>query len=286
MTKQHGLGKGLDALFNTQEKQAQTPEQGVQEIRLADIDPNPNQPRKAFDMEALAQLAESIRQYGVIQPVTVEAAEGRYRLIAGERRWRAARLAELATIPVIVRTVDAQQQMEISLIENLQREDLNPIEEAQALQAIMDSGEYTQEELAQRMGRSRPAVANVLRLLQLPVEILQMLQEQKLSEGHGRALLGAPEEERIALAEKAIAQEWSVRQLEAAAQQSRSEAKASPKTAHAELSWQAWEDAVGQRLGTKVRIQGTQDKGRMTIEYYQRADLERVLEVLGVSADE
>ena len=280
MNKQHGLGKGLDALFNTQEKQVQ----GVQEIRLADIDPNPRQPRKTFDPEALAQLADSIRLHGVIQPVIVEVLGDRYRLVAGERRWRAARLAELVTVPVIVKTLDAQQQMEISLIENLQREDLDPVEEAQALQAVMEAGGYTQEQLAQRMGRSRPAVANALRLLSLPVEILHMLQAGQLSEGHGRALIALEEPLQLELAHKAVQGGWSVRQLEAAVQQIKETAARKPaKTSEA---WQPWEDAIGQRLGTKVRIQGTQEKGRMTIEYYQRSDLERVLEILGVTGED
>ena len=216
MKANRGLGRGLDALMP--EIPQEDARERVMMLRMGDIDPNPEQPRRKFDAQALAELAASIRQVGVLQPILVTEIEGRYRIIAGERRWRAARLAEMEEIPAIVRPLDEIERMEAALIENIQREDLNPLEEALAVRALMEKCGLTQEKAAERLGRSRPAVANLLRLLTLPEPVLEMLRDGKLSAGHARALVAVEDPARcIALAEKAVREGWSVRQIEQAA---------------------------------------------------------------------
>ena len=187
MAKQRGLGKGLEALFADNDTAG---EQGAVTLKLSEIEPNREQPRKRFDEEALTQLAESIRIHGVIQPLLVRpAAGGTYQLVAGERRWRAARMAGLTEVPAVIKELSEQEAMELALIENLQREDLNPIEEALGYQELMDAYGFTQEQVAKRVGKSRSAVANALRLISLPEEIRPMLEDGSLSAGHARALL-------------------------------------------------------------------------------------------------
>lgn len=208
------LGKGLDALWGDTTLQDQAG--GSVTIPVAQIEPGLNQPRKHFDEEALAGLAESIRQHGIIQPLTVRRlSSGYYQIIAGERRWRAARMAGLAEVPAIVIEADDRMVMELGLIENLQREDLNPMEEAAGYRSLIEDYGLTQEEAAQRVSRSRPAVANAMRLLALPQEVQWLIEQGNLSAGHGRALLSLPTpEEQIAFAEEIMAHHWSVRETE------------------------------------------------------------------------
>ena len=210
-----GLGSGLSSLF---EQNAADPAGGVQTVRITEIEQNRSQPRKRFDDESLTELAESIQAHGMLQPIVVRpVGERRYQIVAGERRWRAARVAGLSEIPVIVRELDDTAALEVALVENLIREDLNPIEEALGYRTLADRFSLTQEEIAQRVGKSRPAVANALRLLSLPEEIVDLLKSGALSPGHARALLSLPEKEALALSQRVLQEELSVRQTEALA---------------------------------------------------------------------
>ena len=211
--KTHGLGRGLDSLFQDNTEDWGT---AIQEISVGELDPNPDQPRQTFDDESIAQLAESIRSQGVLQPLlVVPASGGRYRIIAGERRFRAGRAAGLETLPCIVKDIDVVRQMEIALIENLQREDLNPLEAAKGIQALMKQCGYTQEKVSARLGKSRPAVANLLRMLTLPDEVTEMVRDGLLTAGHARVLAGLESrEEQIRMAHLAAEEGMSVRRLE------------------------------------------------------------------------
>ena len=217
MATQKGLGKGLGALFGDINEQTETPAEGAVSLPLQKIEPNPLQPRKTFDPDELASLAESIRMHGIIQPLTVrKLPSGFYQIIAGERRWRAARLAGLSDVPVVIIEADDKKAMELALIENLQRADLNPIEEALGYQELMGTYEMTQEQAAARVGKSRPAVANALRLLSLSPAVLELVKDGALSAGHARALLPVKDEaQQLSLAQKVMALGLSVRQTEA-----------------------------------------------------------------------
>lgn len=289
MAKSRGLGRGLDALIPTaapkaQEQPAVPQREGeaVLKLSLADIDPNREQPRKRFETEALEQLAQSMRNVGVLQPIIVSATEGgRYRIIAGERRWRAARLAGLSTIPAIVRDMDAAHTREAALIENLQRDDLNPVEEAQAIRQLMDDFGATQEQIAGKLGKSRPAIANAVRLLTLPDEVLELVREGKLTAGHARALVVLDDPERqIKLALMAVEKGWTVRQIEAAAQlpAGGTEHKCPPRLP--ELT--DMERMAREVFGTRAQMSGTLEKGKLTLSYYSRDDLDRIYEVLEI----
>ena len=289
MAKSRGLGRGLDALIPTaapkaQEQPAVPQREGevVLKLSLADIDPNREQPRKRFETEALEQLAQSMRNVGVLQPIIVSATEGgRYRIIAGERRWRAARLAGLSTIPAIVRDMDAAHTREAALIENLQRDDLNPVEEAQAIRQLMDDFGATQEQIAGKLGKSRPAIANAVRLLTLPDEVLELVREGKLTAGHARALVVLDDPERqIKLALMAVEKGWTVRQIEAAAQlpAGGTEHKRPPRLP--ELT--DMERMAREVFGTRAQMSGTLEKGKLTLSYYSRDDLDRIYEVLEI----
>ncbi len=274
-----GLGRGLDALLPQNDDFLDTT---VREIPVSDIDPNLSQPRKAFNKDALEQLADSIRQAGMLQPILVVENGTRYRIVAGERRFRAARIAGLITIPCLVRNLTAEQQMEAALIENLQREDLNPIEEAQAIQRLMKQCGYTQEDAAKKLGRSRPAVANSLRLLTLPESVIAMVVEGKLSAGHARVLAGvAPESRQLELAHQTVLYGYNVRKLEEAAQKKPLPARTAPaaKPASAELS--ALVDTVRRTLGVKTVLTGTERKGKITLTYSSAQELEHIYEVFG-----
>ena len=256
--KQSGLGRGIDALFGDMGLEEENTENIVQMIDIGLIDPNKEQPRKRFDADALSQLADSIRSVGVIQPIVLSPNGRRYTIIAGERRWRAARLAELKEIPALVREVETVRRMEMSLIENIQRTDLNAIEEAQAIDALMQQCGLTQEQAAQRLGKSRSAVANLLRLLSLPEGVAQMVVSGELSEGHARALLGAPSVgDMVSLAEKVAANGLNVRQTETLVKNYRqglSEREEKPRCAELSLV----EEAARMRFGTKVTISGNE----------------------------
>jgi len=276
--KTHGLGRGLDALL----PETQDLEAGLQQIPIGDIDPNQDQPRQTFDQEALAQLAQSIRDQGILQPLlVVPGFGGRYTLVAGERRWRAARMAELDTVPCIVRDMDIAQQMEIALIENLQREDLNPMEEAAGIRGLMDQCGYTQENAAARLGMSRPNVANLLRLLTLPEEIRAMIREGKLSAGHGRVLAGlASDALKKRLAAQAIAGGWSVRRLEEAAAEENGRQKPKPEKKPMPVELHELQERFLKTMGVRTTLVGNAKKGRITLTYSSADELEHINDML------
>ena len=278
-----GLGRGLNALLGDPELTA--PGEGSVSLPISQVQPGLNQPRKRFDPESLADLADSIRIHGVIQPVTVRRlASGYYQIIAGERRWRAAKQAGLEEIPAVIIEADDRKVMELGLIENLQREDLNPAEEARGYQVLMEEYGLTQEQVAQRMGKSRPAIANTLRLLALPEDLLALVEEGALSSGHARALLGAPTAalQREA-AKQVVERQLSVRQTEALIRALQREKKEKPAPAQgpdlALYLGEAEKDLSG-RLGRKVKIAHKGSKGRVELEYYNEQDLEALLELL------
>lgn len=280
--KARGLGRGLDALMPELPSEN---EERVAMLPIGDIDPSPAQPRRRFDQAALKELADSIRQVGVLQPILVCAMEGRFRIIAGERRWRAARMAELEKIPAIVRDMEKVARMEAALIENLQREDLNPMEEAAAVRALMEECGLTQEAAAERLGRSRPALANLLRLLTLPERVTDLVLEGKLSAGHARALAGIEDARKCeALAARAVAEGWSVRQMEQAAQGVQAEAKRPQRPAKRQLpEFLELEERLRFAFGMKAQITGTLEKGRITLQYGSREELERLYDAMGES---
>lgn len=279
-TPKHGLGRGLEALLGGEPLQAPDPGDQVLSIRLQDIDPNRDQPRRAFDEESLRELSDSIRSVGVVQPILVARAGARYSIIAGERRFRAAHLAGLHEIPAIVRDFDATKRLEIALIENLQREGLNPVEEATGVRALIAECGYTQEQAAGRLGKSRPAIANLLRLLTLPEAVLDMLKAGTLSAGHARALAGLDSAEaQVRLANLTRAQALSVRQLERICQQQATapEKKTRPRPA-GELA--QLETMARDVFGTRVKLEGDEKRGRLILTYSSYEDLERIWDIL------
>ena len=266
------------------EKESEKNAETVVFISLDDIRPNSAQPRKVFDQEALQDLASSLREHGVIQPVLLRPAKNGYELVAGERRWRAARLAGLKQIPAIVRTLDDRQNMFYALIENMQREDLNSIEEAQGMEEMMNAFGLNQEETAKAVGKSRSYVANALRLLRLPAEIQDLVMNGQLSAGHARAIAGLEGESlQLQAAQKCVEGGWSVRQVEGYTGEvkkpaKRKKSRASGKNKDRELA--AVEQQITETLGTKVRIHGTEKKGKLELDYYSRGELERLVEIL------
>ena len=277
--KTHGLGRGLDSLFPGTEEWGTS----IQEIPVGDLDTNPDQPRQTFDDESIAQLADSIRDQGVLQPLLVVPFNGgRYRIIAGERRYRAGRLAGLETLPCIVKDIDVVRQMEIALIENLQREDLNPLEAAKGIQALMKQCGYTQEKVSTRLGKSRPAVANLLRMLTLPDEVTEMVRDGLLSAGHARVLAGLnSREEQIRLAHLAANEGMSVRRLEQLASNVKAKKPARKRKAvslPAELN--ELQDKIRMKTGLKSTMTGTISKGKIVLQYSTREELERLNDVL------
>ena len=292
MKNNRGLGKGLSALFSETEEDYgksllfdEESEKGgdVTEIDISSIFANPNQPRKIFEPNALKELADSISKHGVIMPIIVNKSGDRYMIIAGERRFRASKLAGLTKIPAIVKTYNERQIKEISLIENLQREDLNPIEAATAMRSLMDDYGLTQEDLADRIGKSRPAIANTLRLLSLSPEVIKLVSNGELSAGHARALISLPQSEQLKIANSAIKEGSSVRDIEKKVKDffTPPEEKAKKKLRQ-EMSAELKElVAEMQRvLGTKVNAIGNDKKGRIYIDYYTRDDLDRLAEFI------
>ena len=288
MTKpRRGLGMGLDALFDASSIEVEGGR--LRMVPLSAIEPNKDQPRREFDEEKLQQLADSISRYGVLQPLLVrDMGNGRYQLLAGERRWRAARLAGLTELPVQLKELEDQGVLEVALSENLQREDLNPMEQAGGYRRLMEEFSLTQEEVAARVGRSRPAVANTLRLLSLPKTIQDMVQEGALSEGHGRAPVGLDESVSLPLALQACEQGLSVRQLErlasAAAKAGREGESPAPEPAK-DLYARQLGEALSGRLGRRVQLRPGAKKGRIEIEYYDNQDLCALLEQLGLPVE-
>lgn len=300
MAKKRGLGRGLDSLFGDneiayenaqssvlEEKQAKnqekTSESGTPlEINIDLIEPNLNQPRKNFDQDALQELADSISVHGVIQPIVVNKQEGKYLIIAGERRWRASRLAGLETVPAIIKEYNDQQIKEISLIENLQREDLNPIEAANAIKSLMKEFKFTQEEVAKRIGKARPTIANTLRLLTLDKNVIELIETNRLSAGHARCL--------VALSDKALQNKFallacdnkmSVRDLEEAIRKlTEPKEKKEEKVVIQSLELTDLIHNMQRVFATKVKAVGNDNKGRIYIDYYTRDDLDRILELI------
>lgn len=275
--KKMGLGRGLDALL----PETNDMDNMVSMIAVTEIDRNPDQPRRDFDETALQTLADSIRAAGVLQPLLVVEENGRYRIVAGERRFRAARIAGLDKVPCIVRELSAQEQMEAALIENLQREDLNPIEEAAAVKQFMDACHYTQEQAAKRLGKSRPALANLLRLLSLPQVVQDDVIAGRLSAGHARVLAGIEEERRqIALAQLAILEGLSVRELEKAAAQPTPVVKSKPVPKPLPLELQDMENRMQETFGLRTQLRGTRKRGKIILQYYSEDELERLYQCL------
>jgi len=277
-----GLGRGLNALLGDPELPAQG--EGSVALPISQVEPGLNQHRKRFEQGALDDLAESIRVHGIIQPLTVRRlATGYYQIIAGERRWRAAKAAGLQEVPAVIIEADDRKVMELGLIENLQREDLNPAEEARGYRTLMEEYGLTQEQVAQQMGKSRPAITNTLRLLALPEEVMTLVEENALSAGHARAILGAPTAALQKEAAKQVVEgQLSVRQTEALIKALQKEKKERPKEQGPDLSLYLGElekDLAG-RLGRKVKIAHKGKKGRVELEYYNEQDLETLLALL------
>ncbi len=280
-----GLGKGLDAFFaNIEPEQEET----VKEISIKELRPNPYQPRKNFDQDSIDELKASIEKHGILQPIIARKSIKGYEIVVGERRYRAAKAAGLERIPVVVRELSEQQMMEMAVLENLQREDLTPIEEASAYQMLMERLNLTQEDLAKRLGKSRPHIANHLRLLSLPADIQDLITDGKISMGHGRALLGLKKKENMKkVAEKVIKEGLNVRQLEKLVQELNEYVPRETKKPKQEKSVfiREQEAYLRERFGTTVNIKQykNKDKGKIEIEYFSKDDLERLIELLGAN---
>ena len=281
--KKGGLGRGLDALFadNSIEEIAST---SAVKLKIMDIEPNRDQPRKIFDEDALAELADSIAKHGVIQPLLVRPMpDGSYQLVAGERRWRASRMAGLTEVPVVIKELSDDEAMALALIENLQREDLNAIEEAQGIKALMDTLSLTQDEAAERVGKSRPAVANALRLLKLPDSVIALVSDGKLSPGHARALLGFKDEQDIIeTADLIIEKGLTVRDVEKLVKKRNKEPKAEKTAARRASYYDEVELALTDFLGRKVKV-GTKpgkESGVLEIDFFDKDDLTRLADAL------
>ena len=281
--KKGGLGKGLDALFMDNET---VDSGGVVTLRLSQIEPNRDQPRKIFSEEALNELADSIREHGVLQPLLVRPLPGgSYQLVAGERRWRASRMAGLQEVPVVIREMDEEQAMEIALIENLQREDINAIEEATGYKQLMERYGMTQEQVAKRVGKSRPAIANALRLLNLPQKVMDMVGEGEVSPGHARALLAFDDQDRIVeIAQKVKTGKYSVRDIERMAK-NQDEKKEKAAKAPEEPAWGGksaflteMEIAMSMEMGRNVRIIPNGEGGTLQIQFWDEEDLKSLAE--------
>ena len=280
VNRQHGLGRGLGALLSSPgPASAEAPGAAAVELPIDAIAPNPHQPRKDFNDKALLDLSASLRQSGVLQPVVVRRVGEGYQLIVGERRWRAAKLAGITRIPAVIREVSDAQSLELALVENLLREDLNPMEEAEAYQRLLAEFGWTQEELAQRVARDRSSVANCLRLLKLPELIQADLRAGRLTMGHARALLSLDSPaEQLRLREQILAHSWSVRTTEEGVQAKRARPARRQLRRSADLA--AVEDALRVALATRVRLVGSERAGRIEIAYSSREELDRLAELI------
>ncbi len=300
MAKKGGLGKGLDILIpqgvlredskkkNVSEKASQKGENVDFMVKISMVEPNKEQPRKVFDEDALNELAQSIKQHGIIQPLVVVKKEDHYEIVTGERRWRAAQIAGLKTVPVVVKELTEQEIMEISLIENIQREDLNPIEEAMAYQRLMQEFHMKQEEISQKVSKSRASIANAIRLLKLDKDVQQMLASRQISSGHARALLTLENlDEQYDLATRIIEEGLNVRQTEELVkllnepqEEKVQETAKETLDEQTKLIYQNYENLLKQVMGTKVSIKKKKDdKGKIEIEYYSLEELERLLDL-------
>lgn len=304
--KTRGLGKGLDALFGdaevtlqsraeknskNEDEKTEDPKQkvdknertggGIDYIDINDIKPNSNQPRKTFDEDKLNELAASIEEHGLIQPLVLRKAEKGYEIVAGERRWRAARKIGIREIPCIVRELTDEENMLLAIIENMQREDLNPIEEAEGIRQMIDTYGLTQEEVSKSVGKSRPYIANSLRLLRLPETVRKYVEDGSLSTGHAKAIAAVSDEKKqIELAEVAIRDGLSVRQLEKLAQQDKSGVKTRSRVKQKTADVKRVEEDLKNALGTKVTLNQKGKKGKIEIEFYSKDELERLIELL------
>lgn len=291
----HGLGRGLDALFGVfneddsyknitshKEKLEAKNTTGVTEVDIEKIKPNPNQPRKNFDVDALNELAASIKTHGIVQPIVVnDLGDGTYMIIAGERRWRAANICGLKTVPAVIRNYTDKQVKEISIIENLQREDLNPVEAARAIKELMDEYGLTQDAVAERIGKSRPSVANTLRLLSLYPDVLKMVEDGKLSAGHARCLVVVEDKNnQIKLANAVVQRNLSVRDLEKAVKNLENPQRRQIVSQEQSLELKELIIQMQKTFATKVTAIGNDNKGRIYIDYYTRDDLDRISELL------
>ena len=289
MAKMTGLGKGLDALFggapldNAKDEESVQIEQvesneKLKSLKITEVEPNREQPRRTFKQESLEELAESIKTYGVIQPIVVSKRDGYYSIIAGERRWRAAKLAGLEEIPAIIREDDEQTNKEIALIENIQREDLNPLEKALGIRHLMDKYGMTQEEVSKKIGKSRSSVSNTLRILYLAPDVLELVKQGKLTEGHCKALAGIEDAERqYAAAIRMVDKGETVRQAESKNRITKKEKKLDPRYRYL---YEDIEDRFQGFFGTKVKLDQGKRKGRIIIEYSNNEDLERMLNLI------
>ena len=304
--KTRGLGKGLDALFGdaevtlqsraeknskNEDEKTEDPKQkieknertggGIDYIDINDIKPNSNQPRKTFDEDKLNELAASIEEHGLIQPLVLRKAEKGYEIVAGERRWRAARKIGIREIPCIVRELTDEENMLLAIIENMQREDLNPIEEAEGIRQMIETYGLTQEEVSKSVGKSRPYIANSLRLLRLPETVRKYIEDGSLSTGHAKAIAAVSDEKKqIELAEVAIRDGLSVRQLEKLAQQDKSGVKTRSRVKQKTADVKRVEEDLKNALGTKVTLNQKGKKGKIEIEFYSKDELERLIELL------
>ncbi|TWT00620.1 ParB/RepB/Spo0J family partition protein [Planomicrobium sp. CPCC 101079] len=275
-----GLGKGINALFPG-ESLTQTEAEAVTKISIGQLRVNPFQPRKIFDNAALQELSDSIKEHGILQPVVVRKKGKHFELVVGERRFRAAKLAKLKEVPAIIKDLNDQQMMELAILENLQREDLTPIEEAEAYQKLMEALNLTQEQLAFRLGKSRPHIANHVRLLALPKNVRQLISDKKLSMGHGRTLLGLRHKKLIAeTAEKVVKENLNVRQLENLVQRLNEDVPRETIEKKKDLFIEEKQSELRDRFGTNVQIKKSKNKGKIEIEFFSEEDLERILELL------
>ncbi|MBR5741668.1 MAG: ParB/RepB/Spo0J family partition protein [Firmicutes bacterium] len=285
MSTKKGLGRGLEALFGDVSVDAGTVENSADAIRYIDIHsiaPNKDQPRKEFNKEKIAELADSIREHGVIQPIMVRETGAGYEIVAGERRWRASMEAGLTTVPCLVRELSPEQNMIVALIENIQREDLNAIEEAEALNKMIGTYGMTQEQVSRSIGRSRPYITNSLRLLKLPEAVRDLVSDGTLSAGHAKAILAIEgEDKQVRAARRAAENGWSVRQTELFAGETKGNAAPKKKRKVSKnMEVRRIEEELKQILGTKVNLVFGPRKGRIEIEYYSREELDRLIEIL------
>lgn len=280
--KMTGLGKGLDALFGAVPIESEQPEIGendkLRTLKITEVEPNREQPRKVFNQDALEELADSIKTYGIIQPIVVSKQDGYFGIVAGERRWRAAKLAGLEEIPAIIRDDDEQTNKEIALIENIQREDLNPYEKAVGIRNLMDKYGLTQEEVSKKIGKSRSSISNTVRILNLAPDVLELVKQGKLTEGHCKALAGITDEKRqYEVAMRMIEKGMSVRQAESKNRTAKKEKRLDPKYKYL---YDDIEDKFQGFFGTKVKLDQGKRKGKIIIEYNNNEDLERMLNLI------
>lgn len=285
MAKKPSLGKGLGSIIS-EKYDSQALDFGdkasVVDLKIIDVEPNKDQPRKVFDKKKLDELTDSIREQGVIQPIIVIKTGKTYQIVAGERRWRAAKQAGLKVIPAIVRDYDEIKAMEIAIIENVQREDLNPVEEALGYKSLIDNFSMTQEKLSERMGKSRSAIANSLRLLNLPEKVLNMLENNEISSGHAKVILGlSNSEEQIEVAETVVEKQMSVRETENYIKNKSKPKKSQPRvSAEVKMVIKDMENDFSKSMGTKVKIKDTNGKGKIEISYFSHEEFERIAKIL------